>query len=89
MARSGINIRVRRLNTFTSQDVIYDLTDNEFKSWVLSKMKYAFKNYTLSAVERYKVIEDMQERGVPIYIDESTLVKEDFWNNSLEKTAQP
>lgn len=88
MARSGINIRKKKNNRFCSLDVIYDLQDSEFKSWVLSKLDYRFGDYKLSIAERYKVVEDMQESGLQIYIDQDILAQEIWWNKSLENTPQ-
>ena len=88
MARSGINIRKKKNNRFCSLDVIYDLQDNEFKQWVSSKLDYSFGDYKLSIAERYKVIEDMQENGLQIFIDQEILAQEEWWKKSLENTSQ-
>lgn len=89
MARSGINIRVKKNNRFISQDVVYDLKDIEFKDWVNCKLDYSFGPHKLSIAERYKVIEDMQEYGIPIFVDKDVLSSEDWWNKIDTPSTQP
>ncbi len=85
MARSGINIRMKKNGRLTSLDVIYDLSDFDFRNWVLSKIDYRFGMHKLTVAERYKVIEDMQEGGIRLFIDRDSLQKEDWWNGSSKE----
>ena len=86
MARSGINIRVKLGERFASFDVIYDLSDIEFRNWVKSKLDYEFDSNALSFAERYRVIEDMQDMGIQLYVDRDVLTCEPWWDNSLERS---
>jgi len=86
MAKSGINIRKKKNNIFRSLDVIYDLEDSEFKNWVNTKVDYRFEGHRLTVAERYKVVEEMHDHGIRLYVDEDVLASEEWWDdNSIEK----